>query len=113
MWLSVYGKALQDMENRFCDLAMVSYSRVYPEFQRRGIATAMYLEMAYQLEKRYYIKLRASDCQSKAAAALWKSFEEKGLTKTWEGFMILNPPENSPLTMRVQSKESMQEMFQL
>lgn len=73
------------MDDRFYDLATVSYSRVYEEFQRKGIATAMYLEMARQLKKRYYIKLRAS--------ALWESFKEKGLTKTWEGFTILNPLE--------------------
>lgn len=59
----------------------VAFSRTEEEYQRRGLATSLYIMTAKRLAQRDMV-LRASTVQSASAEALWAHFEVSGLPVT-------------------------------
>lgn len=76
-----YGKEFEAFRDFHVDKPIVDYVRVMDGYRRRGIATALYLEMAHYLAEQGLV-LRASGLQAKEAAAWWDKAEKAGLVAT-------------------------------
>ena len=81
----------------FLNIAGIDFSRIKPEFQRRGLATEMYSKMAEHLNKKG-LQFRGSGLQSATAKALWKKLEDTYPDKVvWKVHPANNPSGNKSI----------------
>ena len=75
-----YAKKLEEFKEYHFDAPKPAWIEVKPEFRRRGIGTALYLEASRQMRARG-LTLRASTLQSGSAEGVWRSLLERGLAE--------------------------------
>lgn len=72
-----YGKQKKEFEAFHVDASFVDYIFVEPEYQRKGVALAMYLKAAQHMKKKG-LRFYASGIQSDDAKLAWEFLEKKG-----------------------------------
>jgi GNAT superfamily N-acetyltransferase len=71
-----YGLRYRQFKNYYVDKAYVDYIRVFPDFQRNGIGTALY-RAGYEWMKKKGIPFYASGTQTAEAKAIWQKMSQE------------------------------------